>query len=99
MIGAPERAGCAGCHLSTLWKEAAMPIDRRRGPGDTRAEMLDAPMEQVLAALEDYLDERARDASSGPSAQGRAGAARDAIRVARGEWWQLGLELGARRQR
>lgn len=76
-----------------------MPIDRRRVPPDADTEMLDAPMERVLATLEDYLDERARDASSGPSEQGRAVAARDAIRVARGEWWQLGLELGALRQR
>ena len=60
---------------------------------------LDAPMERVLAALEEYLDERARDAAAGPAEQGRAEAARDAIRVARGEWWRLGLELGALRQR
>jgi hypothetical protein len=63
------------------------------------SDLLAAPMERVLAALEDYLDEQARDVAAGPTAQGRAEAARDAIRVARGEWWQLGLELNALRQR
>ncbi len=69
-----------------------------KNPLDTSS-LLDAPMERVLAALEDYLDEQARDAAAGPAAQGRAEAARDAIRVARGEWWRLGLELNALRQR
>ena len=70
----------------------------RQTPPDM-SDPLDAPMERVLAALEEYLDDRARDATTGPSQQGRAEAARDAIRIARGEWWRLGLELGALRQR
>lgn len=63
------------------------------------SEQLDAPMERVLGALEEYLDQQARDVATGPAAQARAKDACSAIRVARGEWWRLGLELGALRQR
>ncbi len=56
-------------------------------------------MEQALAALEEYLGAVADDRSRGVREQERARAAREAIALARGEWWKTGLEVRALQQR
>ncbi len=74
--------------------------DKRQPAVHPKADQpVEQPFEQVLARLEEYFLALAEDPSVGPRIQGRAQEARDALTVARGEWWRLGLELRGLRQR
>ncbi len=57
------------------------------------------PMEEAMAALEEYLSAVAEDEEVGPRLQARARTARKAIGAARDEWWKIGLEVQGLHQR
>ncbi len=74
--------------------------EKRKPAADPQTDQpVEEPFEQVLARLEEYFLALAEDPSIGPRLQGRALDARNALNVARGEWWRIGLELRGLRQR
>ncbi len=74
--------------------------EKRKPAADPQTDQpVEEPFEQVLARLEEYFLALAEDPAIGPRLQGRALDARNALNVARGEWWRMGLELRGLRQR
>lgn len=72
---------------------------RKPSAGPQTGQPTEDPFEQVLARLEEYFLALAQDPGVGPRLQGRAQDVRNAVNIARGEWWRIGLELRGLRQR
>jgi hypothetical protein len=75
-------------------------VEQRKPTADSRVDQaFEEPFEQVLARLEEYFLALAQDHTLGPRLQARAQDVRNALTVARGEWWRIGLEVRGLRQR